>query len=105
MPDLKKANETHAPSFELEYLTYDLDSLHPGQDHEAKQKFAYPVPVRHLPESLKEAGVEKSKFAPYRMEDLTIPSWIRLARRLTEGKRQKLRKRFRKYMYLGGKEE
>ncbi|KAF8974554.1 endopolyphosphatase [Flammula alnicola] len=106
IPNLDKANKSYAPQFELEYLTYALDSLHPaGTKEDAQKEFAYPVPVRHLPESLREPGVVKSKYAPYRMDDLTIPSWIRLARQLADGKRRKLRKRFRKYMFLGGEEE
>ncbi|KAF8165337.1 endopolyphosphatase [Crassisporium funariophilum] len=104
LPNLDKANKTHPPQFELEYLTYPLTSLHPDSEG-AHEGFLYPVPLRHLPESLREPGVEKSKYAPYRMTDLTIPSWIRLARRLADDKHTKLRKKFRKYMFLGGKEE
>ena len=102
IPDLGEANETHPPNFELEYLTYQVESLHP---HGTEQEFVYPVPVRHLPEDLREPGLEKSRYCPYRMEDLTIPSWIRLARQLSKEKRQKLRKRFRRYMFVGGKHE
>lgn len=39
------------------------------------------------------------------MEDLTIPSWIGLAKRMANPKHQKLRARFRKYMYVGLDEE
>ncbi|PPQ94043.1 hypothetical protein CVT25_009891 [Psilocybe cyanescens] len=105
IPELEKANKTHPPQFELEYLTYPPDGLHPKKEKNAERDFLYPVPVKLLPEPLRDPGVVKSKYAPYGMQDLTIPSWIRLARQLAEGKRQKLRKRFRKYMFLGGKEE
>jgi endopolyphosphatase len=105
IPDLGHANKTHTPHFELEYLTYPLDSLHPNPGSAAKRVFQYPVPLRLLPEALREPGVAKSKYAPYRMSDLTIPSWIRLARQVADEKAEKLRKRFRKHMYLGGQEE
>jgi endopolyphosphatase len=38
------------------------------------------------------------------MDDLTIPSWIKLARTLAEPTQKKLRRRFKKYMFMGGKE-
>ncbi|KDR83732.1 hypothetical protein GALMADRAFT_219563 [Galerina marginata CBS 339.88] len=103
IPELERANKSHTPRFELEYLTYPLDSLHPKNASE--REFVYPVPLKLLPATLRERGVAKSKYAPYRMRDLTIPSWIRLARQVADGRRQKLQKRFRKYMYVGGKEE
>jgi len=101
MPKLEKGSKTRAPKFELEYLTYDLDLLYPGGGQETQEEFAYPVPIRHLPKSLREPGTTKSKFAPYRLKDLTIPSWIRLARQLGGEKDKKLRRVFRKYMTLG----
>ncbi|KAH9482671.1 Endopolyphosphatase [Psilocybe cubensis] len=101
MPSLELANKTHGPLVELEYVTYAVEKLHPqGEGRE----FVYPVPVKLLPEELRDPGVAKSRYAPYGMEDLTIRSWIRLAGRLADDKRQKLRKRFRKYMYLKRKE-
>ncbi|KAF4619842.1 hypothetical protein D9613_005070 [Agrocybe pediades] len=99
-PGLAQANKTHGPQFELEYLTYRVEALHP--DGGAEKGFQYPVPLRHLPEELREAGVGKSKYLPYKMRDLTIGSWIRLAREIADDKRRKLRKRFRKYMSVGG---
>jgi len=81
-------------------MTYPLDLLHPEAG--AERGFQYPVPLRYLPEELRERGVSKSKYAPYRMKDLTIGSWIRLARQIADDKRDKLRRRFEKYMYVGG---
>lgn len=101
MPKLERGSKTRTPKFELEYLTYDLDLLHPGPGQETQGEFAYPIPIKHLPKSLREPGTTKSKYAPYRLKDLTIPSWIRLARQLGEEKDKKLRKVFRKYMTLG----
>ena len=104
MPQLGKANKKTPPQFELEYMTYPLELLHPaGAGPEGE--FVYPVPLPLLPESLRTPGLEKSKYAPYQMRDLTIPSWIRLGQRIADEKRTKLRKRFRKYMFLGGDEE
>jgi len=103
IPKLKKTNKTHTPRFELEYLTYPIDSLHPNAEGDVGREFQYPVPLGLLPEPLRERGTKKSKYAPYRMEDLTIRSWIRLARRIADERGEKVRKRFRKYMYFGEK--
>jgi endopolyphosphatase len=35
------------------------------------------------------------------MKDLTIGSWLTLARKLGDGQKEKLRKRFRNYMTVG----
>jgi len=102
IPNLEQANKTHPPQFELEYLTYPLDSLHPDPKRGSEAQFTYPVPVKLLPESLRKPGLKKSVYTPYKMKDLTIPSWIRLGRRLADVKHSKLRKKFRKYMFAGG---
>lgn len=69
-------------------------------------KIWYPFPLRNLPGSLRNATVSESKYAPYGMKDLTIGSWMELARRLGDGKHgKKLRKRFKRYMYFGGDEQ
>jgi endopolyphosphatase len=94
------ANKTDNPKFKLEYLTYSLDALRPG-DIEGTGEFEYPIPLKQLPKRLREGNVTSSKFAPYGMEDLTIPSWVGLARRLGDPTRKKLRKRFKQYMYMG----
>ena len=67
------------------------------------EEFAYPVPPKLLPKSLRKPGSTKSKYTKYEMKDLTIASWIRFGRRLVDEK--KLRKRFHKYMSVGGEEE
>jgi len=102
LPGLDEANKTNPPEFELEYLTYRLDSLYPDP---LEERFTYPVPLKLLPESLRKPGEKTSKYAPYKMKDLTIPSWMRLGRRLADDKHKKLRKKFRKYMFAGGEEE
>ena len=102
IPDLEEADETNPPQFELEYLTYRLNALHPDPERDAGEKFTYPVPPKLLPKSLRKPGVTKSKYTAYKMEDLTIASWIRFGRRLID--EPKLQRRFRKYMFAGGKE-
>lgn len=96
MPDIAEANKTHAPHFKLEYVTYPLWALdRKGSGDE------YPVPLRHLPRSLRDGKRKKSKYVPYEMEDLTIGSWVGLGRRLGRGGDGKLRRQFKKYMFVG----
>ena len=102
IPGLEEANKTHPPKFKLEYLTYRLDALHPDPERDSGEKFTYPVPPKLLPKSLRKPGVTKSKYTHYKMKDLTIASWIRFGRRLID--ETKLQRRFRKYMFAGGKE-
>lgn len=91
-------NRTHRPKFKLEYLTYELEALH-AQDVTESGKYEYPVPLRHLPEAVRQGKGKGAKYAPYGMRDLTVPSWVGLASRLGDRKEKKLRRRFRKYMY------
>ncbi|KAI0269150.1 endopolyphosphatase [Gloeopeniophorella convolvens] len=100
LPEGWVVNKTKAPKFELEYLTHSPDVLHPGVT-EAKDGFQYPIPLKQLPKALRSGNVTSSKYAPYRLADLTIPSWVGLARRLGDPLKAKLRKRFKKYMYMG----
>jgi len=102
LPDLDAANKTHKPRYQLEYLTFTATALHPQGNQE---DFHYPIPLGNLPWSLRNNTVIKSKYLPYRMDDLTIPSWIKLARTLVEPTQTKMRRQFKKYMYMGGKEE
>ena len=133
MPELN-GTAKHPPKWKLEYLTFAPSKLHPpasqransgtatetergGEEEEEEEEsvrgkkskggggWSYPIPLKHLPKSLRNATRTKSKYAPYKMEDLTIPSWLRLARRLGRTKNAKLRKRFRRYMYMGADEE
>lgn len=83
------------PKFKLEYLTFPIPSLYRGEG---------PVPLRNLPKSLREARVTKSELAPYELSDLTIPSWLDLACKLGKPREKKLRKLFKKYMYMGGED-
>ncbi|KAJ8456328.1 hypothetical protein ONZ45_g18763 [Pleurotus djamor] len=100
IPHLENANKTRKPRFKLEYLTWKLDRLHPSS---GEASFHYPVPKQHLPRSLRDGNVTSSrKYAPYEMEDLTIGSWVSVARRLGNSKEKELRKRFRKLMYIKG---
>jgi endopolyphosphatase len=102
---LKKATAKRPPKWKLEYLTYRVTALHPDPDQElgGDAEFIYPVPLRHLPRSLRDnTTATKSKYAPYKMDDLTIPSWLKLARKLGEPEAVKLRERFKRYMFQSG---
>ncbi|KAG1768189.1 hypothetical protein EDD22DRAFT_844217 [Suillus occidentalis] len=90
IPELDKKDE---PKFKLEYLTFPISSLQLAEE---------PVPLRNLPKSLREAGVTESELAPYGLPDLTIPSWLNLACKLGKPREKLARKRFKKYMYMGG---
>jgi len=96
VPGLDEANKTNPPQIELEYLTYRLDALHPDPERDS-EGFTYPVPLKLLPKSLRKPGLKTSKYTPYEMKDLTIPSWIQLARGIVD--ENKIRKRFRQYMF------
>lgn len=71
------------PRYTLEYMTYDPAVLN--------ETMGYPVPHHLLPSQLLNSSTEldnspKSRssktLAPYGLPDLTIPSYLRLARRL-----------------------
>ena len=102
LPNLKEANEEQKPAYELEYMTFQPALLHP--DGGSAETFRYPIPLQQLPRSLRNSTVTVSKYAPYEMGDLTVGSWVELARRLGNKTESRLRKRFRRYMYLGGDE-
>ena len=118
------ANKSRKPKFQLEYLTYLLPSLHPeitgagvdvrgqtpqarSETEEASDEYEYPVPLKELPRSLREwnGTRTKSKYAPYRLADLTLGSYAGLGRKLGDASQSKLRKRFIEYMYMGGDAE
>ncbi|EMD40704.1 hypothetical protein CERSUDRAFT_111287 [Gelatoporia subvermispora B] len=100
LPKLENSDEKRRPKYKLEYMTYPVAKLHPPEAA-SEAKFHYPIPLKQLPRSLRNATIKESKFAPYGMADLTIPSWLELARRLGDSAETKLRKRFKKYMYMG----
>ncbi|KAL0950019.1 hypothetical protein HGRIS_010027 [Hohenbuehelia grisea] len=58
LPHLERANKTKKPKFKLEYLTYPLSMLHPKGGAEDDGAFQYPVPVGHLPRSVRNGTVE-----------------------------------------------
>ncbi|KIJ70553.1 hypothetical protein HYDPIDRAFT_105296 [Hydnomerulius pinastri MD-312] len=107
MPKLGEYDENHTPDYELEYLTFSLSKLWPsagGDQITAGDEPEPLIPLKNLPDVLQSSGATTSKYAPYNLDDLTIPSWIDLAWRLGQRQEKKLRKRFRKYMYMGGDE-
>ncbi|KAL4075854.1 Endopolyphosphatase [Scleroderma yunnanense] len=107
MPKLEEYNGKHEPEYELEYLTFLLSRLHSGMEHQVAGRASDPqplIPLENLPGVLQDSTVRKSKYAPYGMLDLTIGSWVELGWRIGQKREDQLRKRFRKYLYVGGKE-
>ncbi|CAE6523142.1 unnamed protein product [Rhizoctonia solani] len=93
IPESSWANNTHPPQYELEYVTYSLSTLRDAN--------ATIIPEHMLPPELRGGSIEtltKSRYTPFGLPDLTIPSWIKFARKL--GKKKKLWKKFRKVMFL-----
>ncbi|CAG8676594.1 686_t:CDS:1 [Acaulospora colombiana] len=101
LPDVAEATEKKPPKFKLEYVTHAVEALRPPNTTDANvtRKWIPPVPKHLLPKSLRQENRTKSKFAPYTMDDLTIPSWIELATRL--GKSKKMWQKFLGFMYMG----
>lgn len=99
LPDLENASERYTPEWELEYMTYGL-SVFEKNGSDGLQEV---IPRQNVPKSLRNG--RGAKYAPYSLKDLTIPSWIGLARKLGDGDNGKLRKKFRKYMFMGHGEE
>lgn len=106
LPGLNTTETGKRPKYKLEYLTYEPCALHPPTSAGVDGvEFVYPVPLKELPGALRNGSVAKSGYAPYGLEDLTIGSWTRLAKRLGKAKHAKLRRRFRRYMYMGAEAE
>ena len=102
IPKLGKASKRRKPKFALEYVTYAREQLQGEADG------MLPVPRRHLPKELREGNgtahagkAGRGGLVPYGMRDLTVGSWVKLARKLGDEGHAKLRKRFRKFMYQG----
>ena len=95
LPDLGNANETYTPKWELEYMTYGLSVFEKNGTDETEEV----IPKQYLPKALRNGG--GSKYAPYSLEDLTIPSWVGLAKKLGDKENGKLRRKFREYMFMG----
>jgi endopolyphosphatase len=99
------ANASEKPEFKLEYLTYPVSRLHLNEDKDDDDDggaFAYPVPPRNLPKSLRTAAAEnrtKSRYAPYGLADLTVGSWLGLADELGGSGNGKEKRAFRRFMY------
>ncbi|CAE6454211.1 unnamed protein product [Rhizoctonia solani] len=93
VPESSWANKTHAPQYELEYVTYSLATLRDAN--------VTIIPEHLLPPELRGGSIEtltKSRYAPFGLRDLTIPSWIKFARNM--GQKKKLWKRFQEAMFL-----
>lgn len=119
LPDVDKQTES-APGWLLEYSTFKLKNLLPGWMFNTTDDHTQPLPVPlHLlpsydpdltPDSLAQAGEGSDelkskrddfvkalkKVSPWKMRDLTIPSYVHLARKLVAEK--KLWKKFTEYM-------
>jgi endopolyphosphatase len=98
MPGLGDANMEDEPKYRMEYMTYAADMIHPTLN---QTNFEYPIPPRRLPRMLRNRTEADNKYTPYEMRDLTVETWIRLARDLGDVENKELRKRFKKYMYMG----
>ncbi|CAE6392191.1 unnamed protein product [Rhizoctonia solani] len=93
IPESSWTNVSRPPLYELEYVTYSLSNLRDAN--------VTLIPQHLLPPELRGGSIEtlaKSNYAPFGLRDLTIPSWIKFARKL--GQRKKLWKRFRDVMFL-----
>jgi endopolyphosphatase len=95
LPDVATASEEYTPKWELEYVTYGLSAFGKNGSDGADEV----IPRENIPKALRDG--RGAKYAPYSMDDLTVPSWVELARRLGDGDNSKLRKSFRKYMFMG----
>lgn len=72
--------------------------LRPGEGQN-ETEFQYLIPLKNLPKSIQKGEIKK-KYFPYEMKDLTVGSWMDLARRLGDIKENGLRKKFKQLMYL-----
>ncbi|EJD01156.1 uncharacterized protein FOMMEDRAFT_21595 [Fomitiporia mediterranea MF3/22] len=98
LPNLDEASKDAKPKFKLEYTTMSASN--------ARRAF----PPKQLPKSLRGAGREGEgeaevkkkkgrKYTPYKLDDLTIGSYLGLGRRLGDEKEEGVRALFRRYMY------
>jgi len=102
MPRLEEFDQAHNPDFELEYMTFPLSGIHPNEETLDITDHQYVIPLRLLPEELRQPGGVESEYTPYELDDLTIPSWLNFATRLA--KEKELQIRFKEFMYMGGKQ-
>ena len=99
LPDLGNATDSYTPEWKLEYMTYGLSAFGKNGTDGSPEV----IPSAKLPKALRKG--RGAKYAPYSLPDLTIPSWIKLARKLGDRENKKLRKKFRGYMFMGHGEE
>lgn len=105
LPDVGIAQDKSGkkPKWKLEYTTLARAALHP-------EAGPPPFPLKELPKPLREPATNATteeevkageKYMPYGLDDLTLGSWLGLARRLGDesGAEAGLRKQFRRYMY------
>ena len=99
LPDIDTRSKS-PPKWKIEYSTFTMDKLVPNTT-ETKQP--PPVPLHFLPGHQDEEGVDTAKakkklnkLTPFKMEDLTIGSYVTLAKRLA--KQDKPWDTFRKFM-------
>jgi endopolyphosphatase len=114
LPDIDKQTDS-APGWILEYTTFKLKNLLPGWMFNTTDQHTQPLPVPlhllpnynpSLSTTVKGKGKEKDKleefvkslkpYTPWKMRDLTIPSYVHLARKLVAEK--KMWKKFTDYM-------
>lgn len=108
------------PEDKLEYATYEPSVLVPGPEKRHLGSSLPPIPLHLLPQSLRSALLPVAaaevkdeentvdaadavlaalkRYTPYRLKDLTIPSYLRFGRRLATDK--ELWKMFRRNMYV-----
>ena len=100
MPNVDSTSNS-APQFHVEYSTFKARTLVPNATEWTQPP---PVPLHLLPnyqEGLEGEAREAylhtlKKFTPWKMKDLTIPSYVKLARKLVAEK--KLWKKFSEFM-------
>jgi endopolyphosphatase len=116
LPDIDKQTES-APGWILEYTTFKLRNLLPGWMFNTTDEHTQPLPVplhllpnydpslsaattagadQGLKDKLEEFVKSLKAFTAWKMRDLTIPSYVHLARKLVAEK--KMWKKFTQYM-------
>ncbi|KZO97416.1 hypothetical protein CALVIDRAFT_536427 [Calocera viscosa TUFC12733] len=132
MPDLEDATEDVPPAWELEYVTYSREAwnrsllegrellprefvppelggwmVHPSllaaSDEEGDTGEPEEVDKKKKKKKKGKKKERERNLVPYEMPDLTIPSWLGLARRLTREKG--VWREFKRNMYVGTGEE
>jgi len=109
-------NESTIPRYTLEYMTYSLAVLDEASNYPIpyhllpvvllnRSSSSSPLPPHQTPTSTAGVKLRSAKdLTPYKIADLTIPSYLKLARRLGKGatakKKGKIWKRYTRYMYL-----